>query len=197
NFIVYLFSFILFFRLIVYGSNFFFFASRRRHTRYWRDWSSDVCSSDLSWRRVALLWRLAWRNLARRRAQTAIILAGLLLGGAVITASLTVADSLRYGIRKAAFDAYGPADEFVQVEGQMFVPQELAGALANDSELSRSAHALSPVVLGQVALRDGRTHARVSATGLEGFDPAKDAPFGKLREGDRVFDGSDLANGEA
>src|SRR3712207_7602926 len=29
---------------------FFFFSSRRRHTRYWRDWSSDVCSSDLaSW----------------------------------------------------------------------------------------------------------------------------------------------------
>src|SRR5258707_13000958 len=26
----------------------FFFASRRRHTRYWCDWSSDVCSSDLS-----------------------------------------------------------------------------------------------------------------------------------------------------
>src|SRR3712207_7572559 len=26
---------------------FFFFSSRRRNTRYWRDWSSDVCSSDL------------------------------------------------------------------------------------------------------------------------------------------------------
>src|SRR5438445_2205270 len=25
----------------------FFFSSRRRHTIYWRDWSSDVCSSDL------------------------------------------------------------------------------------------------------------------------------------------------------
>src|SRR5258707_10274447 len=24
-----------------------FLSSRRRHTRYWRDWSSDVCSSDL------------------------------------------------------------------------------------------------------------------------------------------------------
>src|SRR3712207_8581245 len=23
------------------------FSSRRRHTSYWRDWSSDVCSSDL------------------------------------------------------------------------------------------------------------------------------------------------------
>src|SRR5438128_3557972 len=27
---------------------FFFFSSRRRHTRCYRDWSSDVCSSDLS-----------------------------------------------------------------------------------------------------------------------------------------------------
>src|SRR5690606_39737690 len=27
---------------------FFFFSSRRRHTRFSRDWSSDVCSSDLT-----------------------------------------------------------------------------------------------------------------------------------------------------
>src|SRR5207249_8704699 len=27
----------------------FFFSSRRRHTRSKRDWSSDVCSSDLSY----------------------------------------------------------------------------------------------------------------------------------------------------
>src|SRR5690349_22824128 len=27
--------------------NLFFFSSRRRHTRSLRDWSSDVCSSDL------------------------------------------------------------------------------------------------------------------------------------------------------
>src|SRR2546422_6430870 len=33
---------------------FFFFSSRRRHTRCSRDWSSDVCSSDLVfWRYVA------------------------------------------------------------------------------------------------------------------------------------------------
>src|SRR5690606_39970440 len=30
---------------------FFFFSSRRRHTRFSRDWSSDVCSSDLALRR--------------------------------------------------------------------------------------------------------------------------------------------------
>src|SRR3712207_8539755 len=32
----------------------FFFSSRRRHTRYWRDWSSDVCSSDLVFKTCAL-----------------------------------------------------------------------------------------------------------------------------------------------
>src|SRR5437764_7645979 len=32
---------------------FFFFSSRRRHTRYIGDWSSDVCSSDLTDRVLA------------------------------------------------------------------------------------------------------------------------------------------------
>src|SRR5258707_8487434 len=36
----------------LFDSAFFFFSSRRRHTRYWRDWSSDVCSSDLLERMV-------------------------------------------------------------------------------------------------------------------------------------------------
>src|SRR5687768_13484504 len=33
---------------IILGFFFFFFSSRRRHTRCSRDWSSDVCSSDLA-----------------------------------------------------------------------------------------------------------------------------------------------------
>src|SRR5256886_4878617 len=32
----------------VTSSDFFFFSSRRRHTRFDCDWSSDVCSSDLT-----------------------------------------------------------------------------------------------------------------------------------------------------
>src|SRR5205809_3900269 len=39
-FFVFLYLFFFFF--------FFFFSSRRRHTRCSRDWSSDVCSSDLT-----------------------------------------------------------------------------------------------------------------------------------------------------
>src|SRR3712207_9222287 len=42
-----------------------FFSSRRRHTRYWRDWSSDVCSSDLLFgRRRVFAFGLALFTLA-------------------------------------------------------------------------------------------------------------------------------------
>src|SRR5438105_10893667 len=36
-----------FLSLLFFFFCFFFFSSRRRHTRSTRDWSSDVCSSDL------------------------------------------------------------------------------------------------------------------------------------------------------
>src|SRR3712207_8096354 len=42
----------------------FFFSSRRRHTSYWRDWSSDVCSSDLG----LMAYGVSTADLARRAA---------------------------------------------------------------------------------------------------------------------------------
>src|SRR5690349_22783068 len=46
--ILYVLIFFFYFVFCYYFFFFFFFSSRRRHTRYLRDWSSDVCSSDLS-----------------------------------------------------------------------------------------------------------------------------------------------------
>src|SRR3712207_5577148 len=33
--------------MMLFSVKTYYFSSRRRHTRYWRDWGSDVCSSDL------------------------------------------------------------------------------------------------------------------------------------------------------
>src|SRR3712207_7088207 len=41
------------------------FSSRRRRTRYWRHWSSDVCSSDL----VHMVGAQAWRQQIIQRRQ--------------------------------------------------------------------------------------------------------------------------------
>src|SRR5690349_22780793 len=46
-FVFILFVHFFFFCFMYFFFFFFFFSSRRRHTRSLRDWSSDVCSSDL------------------------------------------------------------------------------------------------------------------------------------------------------
>src|SRR5207247_7792409 len=43
------------------SSSLFFVSSRRRHTRPTRDWSSDVCSSDLR-KRIGTSFTLLWGN---------------------------------------------------------------------------------------------------------------------------------------
>src|SRR3989475_9443770 len=53
----------------------FFFSSRRRHTRFDCDWSSDVCSSDLSERDQLLIEAQLARSSAERFARYDTVLA--------------------------------------------------------------------------------------------------------------------------
>src|SRR5699024_11553848 len=39
-----------------------FYSSRRRHTRSKRDWSSDVCSSDLKYTWFSAFWQIYFRH---------------------------------------------------------------------------------------------------------------------------------------
>src|SRR2546430_12982236 len=55
-----------------------FFSSRRRHTRFDCDWSSDVCSSDL----ISILEG----SMFTRMTKLAVIAGGLLLAGAPLAA---------------------------------------------------------------------------------------------------------------
>src|SRR5579863_5019058 len=59
----------------LHTNNVFFFSSRRRHTRWTGDWSSDVCSSDLNPLTkgipVVVLTGMAQKNAARLRADGA------------------------------------------------------------------------------------------------------------------------------
>src|SRR5207248_3630643 len=48
---------------------FFFFSSRRRHTRSYGDWSSDVCSSDLQ----VGAWSFKSPHVARHTAATTLL----------------------------------------------------------------------------------------------------------------------------
>src|SRR5690606_40752507 len=60
----------------------FFFSSRRRHTSFSRDWSSDVCSSDLQERVPQAKLTLVWNTPPYFHADEApLVLASEVLGG--------------------------------------------------------------------------------------------------------------------
>src|SRR5438105_12663568 len=59
SFIQFVFFFVCLFFFFFF---FFFFSSRRRHTRSTRDWSSDVCSSDLARRHAPQPWGREFRR---------------------------------------------------------------------------------------------------------------------------------------
>src|SRR3712207_3454888 len=69
---------------------FFFFSSRRRHTRYWRDWSSDVCSSDL---------RTTHRFVSHRLALLGVAMIASLTLACVVGPYLLPYDSLHIDLR--------------------------------------------------------------------------------------------------
>src|SRR3712207_8563019 len=72
-----------------------FFSSRRRHTRYWRDWSSDVCSSDLSVTALVLPMLLLAHWLLRARTPAHERVFKVLSGAMVVLLFVIVASALQ------------------------------------------------------------------------------------------------------
>src|SRR6266487_1467419 len=62
---------------------FFFFSSRRRHTRWTGDWSSDVCSSDLRGRALGYTMTLPTEDKFLMTRQELVDELAMLLGGRV------------------------------------------------------------------------------------------------------------------
>jgi hypothetical protein len=55
-----------------------------------------------------MMVRLGLRNIPRRRAQSVLVVLGLMLSTLIITAAFTVGDSLDYSITRDVYDIYRP-----------------------------------------------------------------------------------------
>src|SRR3989449_8684527 len=66
---------------------FFFFSSRRRHTRCSRDWSSDVCSSDLTTPVAAVSGVATFFDLSLNKTGTGYTLTASASGFAPVTST--------------------------------------------------------------------------------------------------------------
>src|SRR5438094_9887543 len=108
--------------------SFFFFSSRRRHTRSYGDWSSDVCSSDLD------------RAVTRRIALSAVRLTTVLTTVADVQLSLFAAPAPVAVVQRAAEIGRASCRERAAVsDGDVSVPRRgatLTSALIRARHLS-------------------------------------------------------------
>ena len=153
--------------------------------------------------RSPVVFKMAVRNIPRRRAQTVLIVLGLMLATLLFSASFATGDTLTRSFRAQAVQQLGLLDVLVYSEEQdafgspVVFPQEAAdairGATANApvdgvaSVLSVHAPAVSP--------SSGRNLPAVAVLGL---DPADAGGFGAYRDADgRELDVGGLSDGEA
>ena len=63
--------------------------------------------------RRLVAFRLAWQQLVRKKRQTALLMAGLMIGSAIISSSLIVGDSLDATVREEVDAAWGDTDVLI------------------------------------------------------------------------------------
>src|SRR5262245_40224548 len=78
--------------------------------------------------RNRIFFKLGIRNVTRRRARTALIILGLMLGTTIVSSALVTGDTMSYTIRSSAITALGRTDELVSVRGAEVDPEAAMGA---------------------------------------------------------------------
>ena len=146
--------------------------------------------------RHRVLGRLALREAVRRKGQSLLVVAGLMVGTAAITAALVAADSAGDSSLDIAFHNWGHVDLTV-TSGDGFFPTTVSDRLAAAPAVVRVTDGVSPGIDLAGSVADFDTRRGASAITLVGFDPGAQGPFGAylLTSGRRTF-GQDLAPGE-
>src|SRR3970040_2379422 len=111
--------------------------------------------------RNRILFKLAVRNVGRRRGRSALIVVGLMLGTAIIAAALVTGDTMNNTIRSTAVDALGETTETIAPKGAVDDIPGARGSATGMGWLPESAVVRVEQALGVTDLTDGVTGAIV------------------------------------
>lgn len=150
----------------------------------------------LAWRRP-LLARFAWREATRRRGQFALLVVGLMVGSASITASLVAADSGVQTLGSLTYERLGAVDMTVTAARGNSFPRSVASELASDPTLTPYIDGVQAGVERQASLADLDRRLGKPEVLLVGFDVQSQRRFGafSLTDGRRTY-GEELAAGD-
>jgi putative ABC transport system permease protein len=141
--------------------------------------------------RNRIIFKMALRNIPRRKAQTVLIAAGLMLSTLIVAASLTTGDTLSYSVTKSTYDSLGQVDETVAFVGnssnasrvsvnnepiQASFATQLESKLKNDPNID----GVMPVLTIGAPVVDTATRLNEPNAVITGIDPSKLDAFGGL-----------------
>ncbi len=159
--------------------------------------------------RNRVFFRLAVRNLGRRRGRTVLIVTGLMLGTAIISAALATGDTMSNTIRGTAVTALGRTDEVVAARGVgaaltsgsgatggLYFPEGYASVVGRKLRGTGLVDGIQPVIIEPVAVQDATSRQTEPRVTLFATDPARMRGFGQIRADGRPVSLADLRPGE-
>ena len=153
--------------------------------------------------RNRILLKLALRNIPRRRAQTILIVIGLMLSTTIISASLAIGDTVTGSIRSVALDALGHTDLRLRTpqaggdaESAIFTDDPDGTAFFVDRYLSSTTLGLAikvvesderidgvmPQIREVLPVLDLRSQLTESRMTVVGFDTSRQEGFGEIHD---------------
>jgi putative ABC transport system permease protein len=147
--------------------------------------------------RNRILLRLGVRNAARRRGRSALIVAGLMLGTAIIASALATGDTMSHTIRTGAVKSLGYTDEVIGAKGAnptlavadagsatgvAYFPASYFERVSAAVAASRLVDGVAPAIIEPVAALDARTRQNEPQMTLFATDAADTRGFGTIRD---------------
>ncbi|MBI2765135.1 MAG: FtsX-like permease family protein [Chloroflexi bacterium] len=140
--------------------------------------------------RNPVMFKMGLRNIPRRKAQTALIIVGLMLSTLIISAAFGTGDTLTNSITSEVYDMAGNADELISWDAekqpapvaQQTIPlakvDELRQEFAGDPDIQ----AFVPFLDEQIPLQDTRTKLNEASPRLVAFRTDDAKALGGLRD---------------
>jgi putative ABC transport system permease protein len=129
-----------------------------------------------------IMFRMGLRNVRRRRAQTGLIVVGLMLATLIITAAFTTGDSLNYSITNATYDNLQRTDLAIHhfsISGQQaaapgaegYASEEIVPKLQAAYQNDRDIQGFIPALFETLPVMNPRTRLAEPIATFSGIDP--------------------------
>src|SRR5688572_220546 len=122
--------------------------------------------------RRRILWRMAVRNALRRPKQTATVVAGLMVGTAIISSALVAGDSAHGAIRSYVYQSLGNVDESVALQAYPYFPEAVYDLFRADPAVRDGFDAVSAHAIWQGAAEEPQRGLFEPNLALVGYDTA-------------------------